>query len=242
MKTCFCDTCTCNGLRPQGSLQSVTTAQEHQCSQIIKDRLAHALTDALTTTDFRGQLEPSNQDASGQVHLLRAIPGTDCRNNKILTHIRHRVSSFQFPPRLVFAHPPATPHSIYVSDAGPWEQGPHALAVMAPENADILQHVQFLQRTNRILRLSVSDSVLWLATLAALSNLLSLELSRMETFRKNAWDDQLVSLPSSSHRPYSSPSPAWQPIHYDVGKSLPTPCRMSPFNMGWLQNRAPHQR
>ena len=175
MKTCFCDTCTCNGLWPQGSLQSATTAREHQHSQIIKDRLARALTDALTATDLQGQLEPSNQDAGGQVHLLQAILGTDCRNNEILTHICHCVSSFRFPPCLVFAHPPATPHSIYVSDAGPWEQGPHALAVMAPENADILQHVQFLQRTNRILRLSVSDSVLWSATLAALSNLLSSE-------------------------------------------------------------------
>ena len=242
IKACFCDICTCSGLRPRGSLQSATTAREHRRSQMIKDRLAQTLPDTHAATDFLGQLEPSSQDADSQGYPFGAILGADCRNNEIVDRIHRRVSSFRFPPRLVFAHPP-TPHSTYVSDAGSWEQGPHALAIMAPENADILRHVQFLQRINRTLRPSVSDSATpRSATSGTLSSLLSSELSRMEAFRKNAWDDQLASLPSSSHRPHSGSGSAWQPIRYDVGRHLPTPCFMSPFNIGWLRNRTPHQR
>ena len=211
MQLCFCDTCTDRGLRPQGSLQSTTTVREHKRSQAIKARLGGIPQSILEVSNVRERLEPEPPYAGA--------PISDHRVSELFDGVGRRISSFRFPPRLVFTNPPSTQHSECVSDASPWDQGPQALAPEAPENADILHHVQFLREIARSLGPSVSQSGCPPSRLDVLSTVLSSELAKMEAFRQNAWNDQLVSLAPSSHHPRATSG--WDRTQCVVGMSLP---------------------
>lgn len=189
MPLCYCDVCTLWGRRPQGSIQSATTVREHGNSWRASRHRHH--TSGLWTDDSRGQTSSRYQPYRG-----RDPPGhrnTDHELRAVLDSARGRIASFQLPVGIIFAYPPRTAQSFYVttSQCDSWLVGPSSLDVAAPQNASILEHVRFVQETNIQLQQQLSAHDHASITLGMLRYEISAELARLENFRETMWIKQL---------------------------------------------------